>query len=498
MFVNWIHRVRSALSSALFLTFAFSFFVLALWSMANPMFGSPDEGRHVVRSEAAMHWQWGADVTSRIPMNAGNCFLHKPEVTADCMDLTFDNAAVAAERIPASYPPLAPLVYGIPALFLSGVGELYAMRLFGAAFVAACIAVSTQLLLTRWRRTVVIPIVVLALTPQALLLGSSVNPGGIANGLSLLLASSLAVNVPRAGRLVPRWVGVSLVVCLGLFPWVRRDSAILGVLSIGLFAVMVGPNSVREFLRSRFLQVGLAVFVISSVLARVLFTEGFDTNLLTSTSEAYTSGSFTSIKQLWDYFRGAIGVFGALDTPLPLELITLGFVVIGALLLISLAGSQSWNRLGLAGGTLLLFVVPVAFSYQRYPYFQGRYLLPFEIVLVVLAGLAIVRSVKDERFVRSVLGLLASLMVVLQFFAFAHNLRRYSVGPQGSWFPGSEAAWQPPWLSVQVFDALFAVACVIVVAVIFWPQRLTSSDGGVDEEESEGLGNLNPMRFPEP
>ena len=465
--------------------------------MANPMFGSPDEGRHVARSEAAMHWNWGVDVTTQIPVNAGICFNHKPEVTADCMDLTFENAAVAAEQIPASYPPLAHLVYGIPALFLSGVRELYAMRLFGAAFAATCISVSTQLLLTRWRRTVVIPIVVLALTPQALFLGSSVNPGGIANSLSLLVVSSLAANVPRADRLIPRWVGISLVVAMGLFPMVRRDSVIWGVLIIGLFAVMIGPSSIRGFLRSRFLQVGLAAFVISSALARVLFTRGFDTNLATSSSDEYVSGSFTSIKQLWDYFRGAIGVFGALDTPLPLELITLGFVVIAAVLLISMAGSRSWNRLGLAGGTLVLFIAPVAFGYQRYPYFQGRYLLPFEIALVVLAGLTIAASIKDERFVRSVLRLLASLMIVLQFFAFAHNLRRYSVGPQGSWFPGSEAAWQPPWLSVQVFDALFAVACVIVVVAIFWPERHTSSDTGVNDEGSDGLGNLNPMRFPE-
>ena len=179
----------------------------------------------------------------------------------------------------------------------------------------------------------------------------------------------------------------------------------------------------------------------------------------------------------------AAAYLGWLDTQIPMVAMVLGFVVIGTTLFVGLGLTSGWPRYAVLSGIAVSIALAAASTYQRWPYVQGRYLLPVLVVVVVIAGLQIDRRSIDRRLVANLLGSLAIAMVVVQVSAFVHDLRRYSVGPNGPMFPGSEAVWQPPLLSVRGFDLLFAaVGAVAVVALLLCRRDVVpraGTDGGV-------------------
>jgi hypothetical protein len=108
-----------------------------------------------------------------------------------------------------------------------------------------------------------------------------------------------------------------------------------------------------------------------------------------------------------------------------------------------------------------LFVVPIVFGMFRYPYFQGRYLLPIWLAVAVVAALSV--AVADIGVVLS--RRLSTVLVVgwgvVHALSFVQNLRRYAVGNSGSWGFAFEAEWHPPTMP----NAVAIIALVVVLAV---------------------------------
>lgn len=160
-----------------------------------------------------------------------------------------------------------------------------------------------------------------------------------------------------------------------------------------------------------------------------------------------------------------IGMFGWADTPLPAAaflglLLTIAVVIVAGIA----AGSRPEAR-ATAIALVALVATPVLVGAIRYPYLQGRYLFPVFIGTVFMAGQALAGGGLSDRFSRQLFrGVIASLSVI-QFLAFAQNLRRYAVGSSASWWFVGLAPWQPPMMSNMVALLLAAAAILTSVAV---------------------------------
>jgi len=451
-------------------SFVIAFVAMTLWAFANPMFASPDEPYHMVRSSSLVRLESGATVMTRIPATqAWPCFSWVPltRYTADCQELVFPAVEQPHTNRAGNYPPLAHVIYGAPTLVFDGLPLLHIMRLVGAFVCALAIAVAVTVLTERWTRFVAASVVMVAVVPQVVFLGSSVNPSGLAITFSLALGAAVIVasrSVETVSRLV-RWTILVTVIAL---PMLRRDSAIWAGVLLFVLAVAIGPTVTVRMLRQSFFRFALGAFVISSLAAQLFIraTERFVSG--PNVPVEYREGVLMGPDEAWTYLRGTFGEFGWLDTPLPPIAMTFGFVVLGMVILAGLVVSRSWWRWGILAGVAAPFALAALHTHERFPYFQGRYMIPALVIVPVLAGLGIERFSSDRRLVTNLLAVAATAMVGVQVFAFAHNLRRYSVGPDGPLLPGPEAVWQPPGMPVRAYDLLFAALGMATLAVLYW------------------------------
>ena len=124
-------------------------------------------------------------------------------------------------------------------------------------------------------------------------------------------------------------------------------------------------------------------------------------------------------------------------------------------------GARRWALLA------ALVIVPVVIGAIRQPYyFQGRYLFPAFIGGVLMAGQALGGSELPARLSRNLLRATVAAVALVQFLAFAQNLRRYAVGVTGTWLFAQNANWQPPMMSNRT-------ALVLALAAILWALMLT-------------------------
>ena len=109
-------------------------------------------------------------------------------------------------------------------------------------------------------------------------------------------------------------------------------------------------------------------------------------------------------------------------------------------------------------------VVPVVFAAVRFPYFQGRYMLPVWIALAMLAGMGIQRST-NHQLSPVILG---SLWGVVHTWALITNLKRYAVGSNGEWARVFDSeSWHPPMMSNHVALAVIvAIGGGVTAAVV--------------------------------
>jgi hypothetical protein len=209
--------------------------------------------------------------------------------------------------------------------------------------------------------------------------------------------------------------------------------------------------------------------------SRYFWTRGYDNTFITSEAAPevrHTRGAWVGLDNLWLYLREMIGTFGWLDTPLTDELFWIGILMTGMVLTLGLSVARGYQLAGLLFGIFLLFAFPVAVSARRWPYYQGRYSLPFVVGLIFIAGLFIVSNIKDRQLLKGLTFSLFTLAFVLHFFSFAQNLRRYSVGTTGAWsFPFRSTPWNPPLFSNMTALVLFFFTLCLLVPIAIYSVR---------------------------
>jgi hypothetical protein len=437
--------------SAPVVTFLLVFACLLCWSLAVPVFASPDENAHAVRSYSIVR----GDAAGREDPVAGTylyevpvvlrtnpaCFAFKSTQHAGCMVVEAGSETAAVASSAHAYPPLYHVAVGLPTFLAGSDRPVIAMRVWQSAIVAALIALAVHSLRGVARRGAM-PFVGVVLTPMVFFLGATVNPSGVAAAAGLaawagLLALLLRPTNPTAASAAAAFGPLCVLLLL------RRDGVYWSALIAIVLLVLLQRENFLRLIRSRAV-VGWSL--VAGLCAALQYTVWAGPGSAEFADGATTSGSWRSgFGAVFTYFWQQIGVLGWLDTWLPSVTYYLWFAALGTVLLAGLAFAPRRLAIALAVGVALAVIAPTLIGSIRYPYFQGRYSLPFVIGLPLLAGVGILRAVGSSPVPWRPLVLVDAVIVVCSVAGFAQHLRRYVVGSSGPWsFLYDGGSWKPP------------------------------------------------------
>jgi len=206
-----------------------------------------------------------------------------------------------------------------------------------------------------------------------------------------------------------------------------------------------------------------ALVALTANMVFVWFTwSGTATDSFVSNSASHGGGSWASgLGSLYTKILEMIGWFGWQDSPMTSESwVLLLCLLFGVISIAATGGEKSLSRT-LVITVSALVLAPVIIGTVRYPYVQGRYLLPLWVGCGMLAGQALAESDLPKLFLQRIFKIFIGLMAIIQFFAFAQNLRRYAVGRAGSWKFFQQSNWHPPMMSNLMALLLMTVALSI-------------------------------------
>ena len=426
----------------------------ALWALTNPIFASPDETAHIARAQSFASLDFSPPYTTDgLPLEQVDCFRFFGNNPATCMDTSWLADGTEVNVPTDGYPPLLHVLAGLPSTVTSGLTGVYVMRLWMALITAALLAWAGTFMLKggAWAFTGFL----FAVTPMVMFVSSTVNPSGLTAGsASLLVAAWLStIGVCRA----PRSTLVALTIgALGLIA-TRRDG-VFWLTALGAVALAhrgVSPHTWRSLVDRREMARWRAV---APTVAAIVVAAAFTVPWLWGFVQRQSSGAgsaWEGAKTLRFYFDQIIGYFGWLDTPMASEAVAVVYMAIGGLLFLGLSAANGPLRRSIIVAGLLMLVVPIVFAAVRFPYFQGRYMLPLWAATAMLAGTAVQRSTSRN------LGpeLLGGMWGVAHTWALMTNLKRYAVGSNGNWAQVFESdSWHPPMMSNMT--ALMAITLV--------------------------------------
>jgi hypothetical protein len=182
--------------------------------------------------------------------------------------------------------------------------------------------------------------------------------------------------------------------------------------------------------------------------------------------------------RLGEMYEQMIGMFGWLDTRPP-SLVLLGWTAAIAIL-VALGVTLGPGRVVLAAGVVAVLTVVVYVGIEASvlrengPIFQGRYLLPLAMGVVLLSGRGIDEGagVLRER-LWPMLWILVGLVVSAHFVSIWFTARRFAVGTEGPvWFLGTER-WQPAIPQ----GVVLAVALAALVGLVAWVRAAVRHPG---------------------
>jgi hypothetical protein len=446
------------------------FLILSAWAMATPLLGGPDEPQHMVKAQALVRGDFDNPFEGPgIPAGAQNCYAGQRTVTADCADLPWSEDTNNVETATENYPPVYHALIGPITLVTEGKWRGYGMRFVSILACSVLITFGLRTLLRLRSHSVVVVGALFALTPMMIHLMSTVSPSALAVACSFLLGATLL------GVRSTATIGRSLIHQLGfatnLLLLLRRDS-LLWVAVIGLFGLLFIPwPQVRAVATDKSMFLWVPITAISLLLQVFLWGGESSTNFIQSgkeQSDVFAHGTWLGLANLNDYVSQTVGKFGWLDVELPGQLYTLLYFALGGFIFLGLVSGARRLAISIGVGIAMWVCAAAVIGYLRYPYFQGRYAIGF-IVCVLLACVAAISDGELPKRVESRVVLVFGVMFLVgQIFSYLQNIRRYSVGLNGTWFSYRNAAWNPPyfgwWLPMFTLIVGLMIASWVVIA----------------------------------
>jgi len=456
------------------------FALMLSWSLASPTPSGPDEPTQFIKAAAVAH---GTLIGTPVPHStslvgvrvagtyinaasvAQSCVYHTPATSGGCAPpLVGSSAPAVAFTYVGRYPPLYYAIVGLPSLVSSAPWTLHGMRAMSALLNA--VALGLAFAATRvWARSVAVAIAAtLAVTPMAIYLGSVVNPNSLEVSAAIAAWVTGAILVfDRSDDPPPGLVGAfavaSVLLCAS-----RTLSTVWWALIV-MALVALRPASCGQLARRTAVRVGVGVSLVAAVVsgiyvvvARSYAFESFPLPPGTTTIQILAAIAGDTGK----FVDGTIGIYGSPDTKVPLLVVGIWVVGVGALFVgaVALAARRdAWLLAAIAA--VYVFVIPFAVIYSHAATngitWQGRYGYPISVGVPVLAGALI-----GQRYTvpSRLMGVSAAAVVVGNLAAFYWLLRRYVVGMSRiDPFREVAGAWRLP-LALPGLVALTVIATV--------------------------------------
>lgn len=469
-------RLRlSALLRASLISFA-ALVAFGAWAFASPVGASPDDDYHMTSIWCGQGIRDGlcepgdADDERRIPsrlLEAPSCFAFNPEQSASC-DLSPSDVLVNTDRgnFTGDYPPV---FYAALSVFAGPDVEasIITMRLVNAALFVGILTTLTVLLPRRFRVGAVLPLTV-GSVPLGMFLVPSVNPSSWA----MLSAVGLWLAVVGVVRAAERWRRIALGTLAGVLTVMgagaRSDAAVYAAIAVVVALILTFERSRRWAVAA-----GVGALIVVAAAASFL-TSGQSSAVSGDAASAGGVGSLLAnlvlLPSLW---VGSLGTWGLgwLDTALP-PIVWVGSVIaVTSLLFTGLRRTTGRKRLVLGLTFAALAVIPL-YVLQIGGVVVGagvqpRYVYP---LLLLLVGLVLWdRDATRILLTRIQWTILGVLLIAANAVALHTDIRRYVTGTDENG-PNLEAglewwwdlAFGPMWVWV-VGSVAFAAAVALVL-----------------------------------
>src|SRR4051812_5724212 len=443
----------------------------ASWSLATPLFASPDEPGQVVKAAAVAR----GELTGRTIDTPGQYFqlitgVQVPAYYAESMDNTVCfvmNSSAPADCAPdfdadsrpdtevqtwiGRYPPLYYAVAGLPSLVADGEAAVLSMRVSGAVLCSAFYAIG----LTALRRSRNVPAAMaagwLAITPSALFFGGVVNSSGLEIAAGFATWCLLVPLVRDPGRHHVRRRLAAGTATAAVLLNTRPGSGLLLLLIVVCLAVLATPEFWRSLFAERRWLPSLVIAGVAAVIAASWLLIVDPTASLGGLPDPRLADPEEAIKGAIDltprYVQEQLAVFGLLNVPLhPLLLWSLGLAVAGLVVggLVLARGRLRWGLLLLL---VLSFALPV---FSQVPsaarlglIWQGRYGLPLSIGLPIVAIVAFTSRPIGRRVARLAAPVVVAFVGLVHLGAFGWALWRYGDRVGGRVFSEAPAGVAP-------------------------------------------------------
>ena len=469
--------------------------VFGIWSLATPLWSTPDSINHDVYAYSIGHGNLTPEHTSEfangvnsnaitpVPLGivrsieSAGCYAFKPENPASCMKkVGTDSQLVSNLNSAGRNFPVYYAVTGVLSNFGSNAQALYLERLAAVLLAAWMLAWAVSGCLQMRRPGLATMGVLVSLTPMLAYLGGAVNPNTIEIVAAYaLVACSLAFYVNPDGPAAKTMFRRAMIAAAILGSTRILGPAWLGVWAIGLLLIygksaltIAWASSSRRLLLVPLFAV-IANFAwlqysgVDNIREKPLFDLSFWERL--NWSARSINGVLPQI----------IGNFGWLDTPLPVNLwITYTAVLLFA---IGTVWAVLTPRQALAAMTILVmsWLLPVMLQAWKYnlqgPVWQGRYMLPtVGMVPILIFALAANSNVGDtvwnSRFAQwSRVGALG-VLAVLHLWAFKVLMTRNVSGIRRDDMPAAKwPDWQPP-LGQTVLYLSLTLVMILGLAIV--------------------------------
>jgi hypothetical protein len=316
---------------------------------------------------------------------------------------------------------------------------------------------------------------VVAVTPMVIFVASVLSPTGPEVAAAICFAAVL-LRLSR-DEPAPGWIWLALGASGAVLAAARSLGPAFLVLIFVVAAALVGPRTLVRAVRSGRRPAVAAGLVVAAATAASVWWELTRQPHPSLDRTSVTDALGPSWGNLDEIARQAVGVFGALDAPMPRGGAWLWLALLVALAATALFVGGRRERLSVlalpAGAVVVTLVMSVVL--REIGPLQGRYALPFLVLVPLWYGEVVLRR-RDK--------LPAELAVALPVLVFAgaagvHVLgwwsssRRFAVGDSGAWVFLGDAQWSPPggWLPWTLLVALAAAAYLATGMAALRPHR---------------------------
>ena len=481
------------------LFFCLTFALGALWAIATPVMGVPDEPAHVIRAASVVRGQLVGTSTveqagkrvdrARIPETLAwpevPCFAHNGGTPAcDVAPQGRGDVLVEVESRFARYDPVYYAIVGLPTLVAPGRSTIYLMRLVTALLVAGLLGLAAIALLEAATPRWALVGLAAAVTPMELFLAGSVNPSAleIAAGLALWATLLSWFSCPDPQR--DRSRAIRAAVAATALVLSRALAPLFLALIVGGAMLLLPRGALRQVARrERIVALTVGGVALAAVAWTLVVGTLDESGVEHPEFQNVRRYLYSVILSLDDFERQMIGNFGWLDTPAQSHVYSIWFMILGFLVVAALAVGGTRERFLLLGLLALSAVVPIVVQWPVAPelglIWQGRYLLPLMVGLPVAAGWVLSASERWNTLMDGAwpFWIPVGTLAVLQVAAYWWALHRNVIGLSEDWI-GFDPLWQPPlgWIPLTLAYAVAVAAWTAILARLARPA--ISSDAG--------------------